>query len=89
MSKDTGGPAFPLCANEYGGNGPEFGVTLRDYFATNAEIFPGDLQTALILALLGEPCWDSSYLGRIKWVALGEAAYRYMKADAMIAKRAK
>lgn len=29
-------PAFPLAASEYGGNGPEYGMTLRDYFAANA-----------------------------------------------------
>lgn len=89
MSKDTGGPAFPMVRDQSFEERLviEQGMTLRDYFAAKAEVFPGDLQPALILALLGEPCWDSSYLGRIKWVAHGEAAYRYMKADAMIAER--
>lgn len=36
MSKDNGGPAFPMGANEYSGTGPELGMTLRDYFAAKA-----------------------------------------------------
>lgn len=32
MTKDTGGPAFP-CPDEFK---PEFGMTLRDYFAARA-----------------------------------------------------
>ena len=31
-----GGTAFPLPASEYGGNGPEWGMSLRDYFAAKA-----------------------------------------------------
>lgn len=31
-----GGPAFPMPANEYGENGPNWGMTLRDYFAAKA-----------------------------------------------------
>lgn len=31
-----GGPAFPVAANEYGGHGPAFGMSLRDYFAGQA-----------------------------------------------------
>lgn len=29
-------PAFPVGANEYGGHGTVFGVTVRDYFAARA-----------------------------------------------------
>jgi hypothetical protein len=29
-------PAFPVGANEYGGHGTVFGVTVRDYFAAKA-----------------------------------------------------
>lgn len=32
----TGGAAFPMPANEYAGHGPEWGMTLRDYFAAKA-----------------------------------------------------
>lgn len=32
----TGGPAFQLAASEYGGNWPEWGMTIRDYFAAKA-----------------------------------------------------
>lgn len=35
-TNQTGGPAFPLAASEYSGNGPERGMTLRDYFAAKA-----------------------------------------------------
>lgn len=31
-----GGTAFPLPASEYGGNGPEWGMSLRDYFAAKS-----------------------------------------------------
>ena len=52
----TGGPAFPL------DDGINRGMTLRDYFAAKAEVFPGDLQTALILALLGIRWRNLDYL---------------------------
>lgn len=31
-----GGTAFPLAASEYGGNGPEWGMCMRKYFAAKA-----------------------------------------------------
>lgn len=34
MSKETGGPAFPMPASEW--NGADSGMTLRDYFAKEA-----------------------------------------------------
>ncbi|WP_260767507.1 hypothetical protein [Klebsiella aerogenes] len=34
MSKDNGGPAFPVPATEY--HGMDEGMTLRDYFAAKA-----------------------------------------------------
>ena len=34
MSKETGGPAFPLPATEW--HGSDFGMQLRDYFAAKA-----------------------------------------------------
>jgi ribonuclease I len=33
MGTDNSEPAFPVGANEYGGHGTCFGMTLRDYFA--------------------------------------------------------
>ena len=36
MSKDNSEPAFPVGANEYGGHGTCFGITVRDYFAAKA-----------------------------------------------------
>jgi len=35
MIKETGGPAFPVDANEHGFP-PHLGMTLRDYFAAKA-----------------------------------------------------
>ncbi len=34
MSKDTSEPAFPIPGSDH--NGPEYGMTLRDYFAAKA-----------------------------------------------------
>jgi len=39
MSKDNGGPAFPVtlaAGQNYGGHAPFDGMTLRDYFAAKA-----------------------------------------------------
>lgn len=36
--EESGEGAFPLGANEYGGHGSQFGMTLRDYFAAQAVI---------------------------------------------------
>lgn len=33
-------PAFPIGANEYGGHGTCFGITVRDYFAMRAPSIP-------------------------------------------------
>lgn len=35
-TKETGGPAFPIPASEYGGHGTAEGMTLRDYLAAKA-----------------------------------------------------
>ena len=42
MNKNTGGPAFPLQAEGYA---PDFGMTLRDWFAGQA-----------LAGLLSDPC---------------------------------
>lgn len=76
MSKDNGGPAFPMGANEYSGTGPECGMTLRDYFAAKA-----------MLAILGSVKpggWNIGVNGT-KNEAVGLAAYAV--ADAMLEAR--
>ena len=68
MSKDTGGPAFPSIAPEFDGldsdggerweNGPQGGMTLRDYFAgqwlATIAIGPG---TAVTPAQIATDCY--------------------------------
>lgn len=74
MSKDTGGPAFPLSAIDARGKRVEGGMTLRDYFAAKAMAvvwtgIPDDVCSGLAL----------EHLGRLS----------YEMADAMLAERAK
>lgn len=40
MSRNDGGAAFPLGANEYAGHGPVSGMSLRDYFIAHAPTDP-------------------------------------------------
>jgi len=73
MSKETGGPAFPI-AGVIGANG----MTLRDYFANNAG--EKDVEQALhVISMTQQPMPP---LAR-------RAKARYMVADAMISERAK
>ncbi len=75
-------PAFPVGANEYGGHGTVFGVTIRDYFAAKA--LPTFLQlvpTEVWNQGLGhEGLTDSARMA-------ADAAYR--AADAMLEARSK
>lgn len=68
----TGGPAFPMGANEYSGTGPAWGMTLRDYFAAKA-----------LAALINHPNKDGENCGKKAVPILARFAYEY--ADAMIA----
>jgi hypothetical protein len=77
MSKDNGGAAFPVTASEYGGNGTEYGMTLRDYFAAKA-------MQALIPA-----CQGMSFGQAPKNDNARLAITSYSIADAMLAERAK
>ena len=91
-AKDNGGPAFPtdrvLQAS---------GMTLRDYFAAKADISSdiesdGCIYQRLAIALMGgdlPPSWDNDFFEARIWWARAESRLRYMKADAMIAERAK
>lgn len=71
MSKNTGGPAFPVPLNpgeSYQGHGPYDGMTLRDYFAAKA------MQGAL-----ANP--------EIKETAAARSEWAYEIADAMLKAR--
>ena len=73
MSKDHGGPAFPVPLNpgeHYGVHGPADGMTLRDYFAAKA------MQGAL-----ANP--------EVKETAGARSEWAYEIADAMLKERAK
>ena len=73
---NDGGQAFPLGASEYGGHGPQAGMTLRDYFAAKA-------MQSLVAPLVGMSAEDfEHHLSVTHKVA-------YKIADAMIAERAK
>ena len=78
--KDDGGQAFPLGANEYGGYGPQAGMTLRDYLAAKA------MQPFMVWAL-DQPHFED-YDTAAK-AAAGYAKSAYLIADAMLAERAK
>ena len=76
--KDDGGQAFPLGANEYGGHGPQAGMTLRDYFAAKA------MQSMLLSSRDGG--WNVGIGGRDNGHI---AEIGYALADAMLSERAK
>ena len=77
--------AFPLAASEYGGNGSEFGMELRDYFAAKA-----------MQALMTATSSDLSFLN-LEWaetpngptVAEHVSALSYRMANAMLEAREK
>jgi hypothetical protein len=68
MSKDNGGAAFPVTASEYGGNGTEYGMTLRDYFAAKflcgRAAVPGSV----------DPAIDAEFAYRVADAMLAERA---------------
>lgn len=76
---ESGKAAFPLGANEYGGHGSEFGMSLRDYFAAKA-----------MQGMLSNGDWVSNMVnatGQEADEVVGIAAYEI--ADAMLRERAK
>lgn len=93
MSKMDGGPAFPLGATAHvdGDRFAEAGMSLRDYAAINlAEMdvkFDG-LESAAKSLGLTAPAEDDMP-GIIRFAFEIEARMRYMRADAMLAERAK
>lgn len=71
MSKDNGGPAFPVPATEY--HGMDEGMTLRDYFAAKA-----------MQAMISNPSIiDNDSDGAVNYAA--SASYKF--SDAMLKAR--
>lgn len=97
---NTGGPAFPH--DDRAQYGERSGMTLRDYFAAHEPIDPNEsIGLALAERLAGRPSpkatpTDKPGTGTMKsadpvemalfW-ADAEAAYRYLRADAMLRAR--
>lgn len=84
---NDGRPAFPIPENEW--HVKQEGMSLRDYFAANAEPFGGDLNDALIQAVAGrqEPDWRTQPLAYMQWLAEATVKWKLMQADAMLAAR--
>ncbi len=85
MSKETGGPAFPVTPTDRSGQiaDTEIGMTLRDYFAAKA-----------VVALIAEPMWNERQVAMVleigrKSCAGAElyASAAYALADAMLEAR--
>lgn len=94
MSKiNDGGPAFPVTNDQLVAMDFPWtqGMTLRDYFATHANIKDnaGEWSLSATQALVGRPCpdFDKDPLGFLLWVADFQARWRYMQADAMLRAR--
>ena len=84
MNKD-GGPAFPD-PQRLGA----YGMSLRDWFAGQpVDMVSFEGAGPHQEALVGRPCpsWQDDPLGFLQWSADWEAAWRYMRADAMLAER--
>ena len=84
MSKDTGGPAFPV---KDAASWQAHGMTLRDYFAVHMDTT--GIPVSVGEALIGEFPAYGSPKQKQDWHARADAAYRYHRADAMLAERSK
>lgn len=64
-------------------------ITIRDYFAVRENSL--SLPESVAVALMGRPLPDHNIdlIGSMMWWAEAEAAWKYFRADAMIAERAK
>lgn len=96
MRRD-GGPAFPskrFAVNDEErdelGYAPIDGMTLRDWFAGQVTIDP-DYSKSFMEKIVGRPIpgFSDDPLGRLRFEADFEAILRGIKADAIIAERAK
>lgn len=72
MSNETGGPAFPILAEQAADGWAHVGMTLRDYFAAKA---------------MQGMCSISSDSGALHWTVDGIAESAYAQADAMLEAR--
>lgn len=84
---DNDGPAFPTDRTAIHEAKP--GMTLRDWFASQASIGHDDPHPELATAIMGSdiPNWHADPVAASEWWAMAEAKLRYIKADAMIAAR--
>lgn len=83
MSKNNGGPAFPIPLNtgsSYQGNG----MTLRDYMAIHASD-----HDVIVAMTRHSDAWIAKYGQGPVYVRPTRQKARYMHADAMLAERAK
>lgn len=79
MSKDNSEPAFPVGANEYGGHGTCFGITVRDYFAAKCDI----AAYAPVDSFYRKHGRNPTVNELAAWIA----EVRFIEADAMLAAR--
>ena len=93
---NEGGPAFPcMVFSGDGNNDPEYsnGMTLRDWFACQETLSDcsNDISVEFWEAITGEksPKWKDDRLGTILFECRARAKLRMMRADAMLAERAK
>ncbi|MNF74936.1 hypothetical protein D3C84_569830 [compost metagenome] len=84
-------PAFPVGANEYGGHGTCFGLSVRDYFAANVQLFFDDYSVTYAAGVVGRdmPDYAASPLENAKFWGEFRARMRFIEADAMLAARTK
>lgn len=86
-----GGPAFPVTGLQH--DEAFNGATLRDYFAAHVQVDSTRIHVDLARKLTGrefpDPDKQSDWtpLAAAKFWADAEAAYRYMRADAMLRAR--
>jgi hypothetical protein len=86
MSKiNDGGPAFPVL---YGQTNGQDGMSLRDWFAATIDGLSEECAPDVGEALVGRPMPDG-WIEIMAWWAEADAVYRYMRADALLAERAK
>jgi hypothetical protein len=93
---NDGGPAFPgdMPTVQLDGNKLPFapGMSLRDWFAGEAQMPPDGISQTWAEAVMGEKAPDwllDDKLDCVRWWSTAEARARYIAADAMLAERAK
>ena len=89
MEYQDGGPAFPFHAPNGGPDPKSSGLSLRDYFAAQVDGLGEDCTPAYAAEVSGvmHPIHTASRKDWAIFWAQAEAAFRYMKADAMLEAR--